>query len=207
MKHYFLSSVCLLFYTFFAVTTSAALRAAEVAVFFSPRGGIAVAISDRLSRAEKTLDIMAYGISEPTITTAVAAAHRRGVSIRLLVDRTQTSPQQSTAPDLSRSGVLLKTDRWEPLMHNKVMIIDRRTVITGSYNFSASAENRNAENLLFIDDEKIAALFLKNFELHWQHSDPYEIRLKPIRRSSLPVGPNFYPTHYAQRQEFLKWPY
>ena len=64
-------------------------------------------------------------------------------------------------------------DAEHAIAHNKVILIDGGTVITGSFNFSKAAEERNAENLLVIRDTGLEAKYLANFELHRQHSRHY----------------------------------
>ena len=59
------------------------------------------------------------------------------------------------------------------ITHNKVMVIDGETVITGSFNFTKAAEENNAENLLIIHDKKLASLYAKNWQDHAQHSEIY----------------------------------
>lgn len=67
------------------------------------------------------------------------------------------------------------TDRQHSIAHNKVIVIDGDTVITGSFNFSAAAENSNAENLIILTGRpKIAAACTKDFEEHLAHSGEYK---------------------------------
>ena len=63
-------------------------------------------------------------------------------------------------------------DAAHAIAHNKVMILDDEIVITGSFNFTKAAEERNAENLLIIRSKELAARFLANWRIHQTHSDP-----------------------------------
>ena len=56
------------------------------------------------------------------------------------------------------------------------MIIDGETVITGSFNFSKAAEERNAENLLIIRDRELAGRYTANWKVHEGHSEAYRGR-------------------------------
>jgi phosphatidylserine/phosphatidylglycerophosphate/cardiolipin synthase-like enzyme len=58
-----------------------------------------------------------------------------------------------------------------PIAHNKIMVIDDRTVLTGSFNFTKAAEDKNAENLLIIRDVKVAAGFERNWQAHFRHAE------------------------------------
>ena len=68
--------------------------------------------------------------------------------------------------ELARGGVPVLFDAEHAAAHNKVMVIDGKKVVTGSYNFTQSAESRNAENLLVIDDDKMAKAYLDNWTQH-----------------------------------------
>ena len=67
----------------------------------------------------------------------------------------------------------MKIDAQHAIAHNKVMIIDGETVITGSFNFTKAAEENNAENLLVIRDKKLADQYTKNWQEHERHSKVY----------------------------------
>ena len=71
----------------------------------------------------------------------------------------------------------MKIDAKHAIAHNKVMIIDGETVITGSFNFTKAAEENNAENLLVIHDRKLASIYTKNWQEHERHSDVYVERV------------------------------
>jgi len=73
---------------------------------------------------------------------------------------------------------ITKIDAQHAIAHNKVIIIDGETVITGSFNFTKAAEEKNAENLLVIRDKKLAELYIKNWQEHEKHSEVYEGRGK-----------------------------
>jgi len=152
-----------------------ATHAAEIEAYFSPRGGCAAAICRELAAAKTAIRIQAYSLSESTITAAIIDAHMRGVDVRLVVNKTQQSDRYSSAPKIRAAGVHIVTDPVEALQHNKVIIIDNATVITGSYNFSAAAENDNAENLIIIRNSTIAAAFSADWLKHYAHSTTYRV--------------------------------
>ena len=55
-------------------------------------------------------------------------------------------------------------------VHNKVMVIDQATVITGSFNFTNSAASRNAENYLVLKSADLAEKYRLQWQNHWQHA-------------------------------------
>jgi len=78
--------------------------------------------------------------------------------------------------ELINLGIPVKIDAQHAIAHNKVMIIDGETVITGSFNFTKRAEENNAENLLVIHDRKLAERYTKNWQDHERHSEVYRGR-------------------------------
>jgi len=83
--------------------------------------------------------------------------------------------QYSSGDFLANSGISIKIDARHAISHNKVMIVDGETVITGSFNFSKSAEENNPENLLVIHDQKLAERYTENWEEHAKHSEGFWI--------------------------------
>ena len=147
-------------------------------VYFSPRGGCTEAIIKQLDQAKTTILVQSYYFTSSPIAKTLLGAHKRGVNIRVILDKKQRTDQYSMATFLFNQGISVKIDSRHDANHNKVMIIDEEIVITGSFNFTPKAENNNAENLLVIRDVKLASLYLKNFQEHWQHSEVYRPQFK-----------------------------
>src|ERR1039458_7346670 len=83
---------------------------------------------------------------------ALVEAHRRGVKVEVVLDRSQRTEKYSSATFVRNEGIPCFIDAQHAIAHNKVMVIDGLTVITGSFNFTKAAEANNAENLLVIQD-------------------------------------------------------
>jgi phosphatidylserine/phosphatidylglycerophosphate/cardiolipin synthase-like enzyme len=145
-------------------------------VYFSPNGGCTDAVVDALGDARKTVLAQAYSFTSKRIAEALLDAKKRGVDVRVILDKSQTGERYSSADFLANSGVATKIDRAHAIAHNKVMVIDGETVITGSFNFTKAAEQRNAENLLIIRDSKLAARYTANWKVHDAHSESYRGR-------------------------------
>ena len=144
------------------------------AVFFSPHGGCTEEVVKELAAAKSRVLVQAYSFTSLPIARALAEAHRRGVRVEVLLDKSQHSHPYAAAAILMRAGVPVKIDAVHAIAHNKVMVIDGATVLTGSFNFTESAEDRNAENLLVVRDAAVAARYAKNWDAHRAHSTPYE---------------------------------
>jgi len=145
-------------------------------VYFSPPAGCTTAITNELDKAKRTILIQASEFNSSVIAKAIIQAHTRGVTVQVIFDKSHRTKKHSSATFLSNEGITLKIDSKHNIAHNKVMIVDAETVITGSFNFTNSAELRNAENLLIIHDTSLAARYLKNWELHAAHSEIYKAR-------------------------------
>jgi phosphatidylserine/phosphatidylglycerophosphate/cardiolipin synthase-like enzyme len=146
------------------------LKNSPVQVFFSPRGGCTEAIVATVGAARKSILVQAYTFTSAPIAGALKAAHDRGVDVRILLDKSQETEHYSSETFLLHAAIPTWIDRVHAIAHNKVMVIDGETVITGSFNFTKAAEEHNAENLMVIKDHNLAALYADNWESHRQHS-------------------------------------
>jgi phosphatidylserine/phosphatidylglycerophosphate/cardiolipin synthase-like enzyme len=142
-------------------------------VFFSPRGGCTDAVVGVLDRATNSVLVQAYSFTSAPIARAIVDAQRRRVQVAVILDKSQRSEKYSSADFLRNSGVATFIDATHAIAHNKVMVIDSATVITGSFNFTKAAEENNAENLLIINDPVLAAKYAANWKTHLSHSIKY----------------------------------
>lgn len=148
----------------------------SVEVYFSPKGGATEAVVSVIGKAQKTINVQAYSFTSASIAKALLAAHKRGVAINVILDRSQKTEKYSSADFLAHAGITVLIDAKHAIAHNKIMIVDEKTVITGSFNFTKAAEEGNAENLLVINDADFALRYLQNWEEHKTHSEQYEGR-------------------------------
>jgi phosphatidylserine/phosphatidylglycerophosphate/cardiolipin synthase-like enzyme len=194
MNHFSLRSSVVAGLLLLATILPATAPTADIEAYFSPHGGCAAAIVTEIEKAQSSILVQIYSISQTNITAALIAAHARGVNVSLVVDRSQTSDFSSSAPKLFAAGVPIVCDQVEKLNHNKSMVIDNSVVITGSFNFSESAESKNAENLLVIHDPIIAAAFSQDWKKHHDHSATYYVvHAKPrdrFKKPSVPLPPH-----------------
>jgi phosphatidylserine/phosphatidylglycerophosphate/cardiolipin synthase-like enzyme len=149
------------------------LRNTPVKVFFSPKGGCTEAIIAEIDRAKTEILIQAYSFTSAPIAKALLNAHKRGVKVEAVLDKSQRRERYTSATFLSNAGIPTYIDDRHAIAHNKVMIIDGGIVITGSFNFTKAAEEKNAENLLIIRSGELAELYRKNWTLHRNHSVDY----------------------------------
>jgi phosphatidylserine/phosphatidylglycerophosphate/cardiolipin synthase-like enzyme len=145
-----------------------------IALYFSPQGGCEEAVVGEIERAKKTIDMQAYSFTSKAIAAALGSAQERGVRVRAVLDEKATGEYYNGATYLRDHGVAAYVDGQHPIAHNKVIIIDGQTIITGSFNFTKQAERENAENLLIITGRSaLAGAYEENFEHHLGHSSQY----------------------------------
>jgi phosphatidylserine/phosphatidylglycerophosphate/cardiolipin synthase-like enzyme len=147
-------------------------------VYFSLHGGATDEIIRELNKAKNTILVQAYTFTSAPIAKALLNAHKREVKVEVIFDKSQRTDQYSSATFFFNQGIQVKIDAQHAIAHNKIMIIDGETVITGSFNFTKAAEENNAENLLVVRDRKLTEKYIKNWQEHAQHSEVYVGRTK-----------------------------
>ena len=128
-------------------------------------------IVGEIDHAQREIRVMAYSFTSAPIGKALTRAKQRGVDVQVIQDRGEATRHWSEAKYLLRAGIPVYLDTEEGLYHDKVIIIDRGKVFTGSFNLSKAAAKSNAENALVIDSGKLANYYLKNWYVH-QREDP-----------------------------------
>lgn len=150
-----------------------------VEVAFSPNGGGAGIIIKAIGQAKKSVKVQAYSFTNADIAQALLQASKRGVEVRVVLDKSQETEKYTSATFLANSGIPVRIDSGFAIAHNKVMILDDETVITGSFNFTKAAEERNAENVLILRGNKdLARLYLQNWQWRWDASEGYKRKEK-----------------------------
>lgn len=135
---------------------------ASIQTYFSPKGGTKQAILQTLAKAQQSIRFMAFSVTDVDIQKLLVQKAREGVQVEGIFDGCMIS-QYSVFQDLLTKNIPVMIDGNQALMHSKVFIVDRQAVITGSYNFSKSAEERNNENTLIISSKKIAGFYEQEF--------------------------------------------
>jgi len=164
----------------FVYTTTPAYPASPWEVCFTPGQNCTKVIVKTLSQAKTSIYVQAYSFTSAPIAKALLDAHKRGVHVEVILDKSNVTAKYSAAVFLLNQNILTFIDSQHAISHNKVMIIDEETVITGSFNFTKAAQQKNAENVLVINDKELAAKYLENWQEHRKHSEIYiGMRKKP----------------------------
>jgi len=140
-------------------------------VCFSPDQDCTDRISEEIDKARKSVRVQAFSFTSLPIAQALASAEKRGVSVEVILDRENYSKEFTQTPVLSKAGVSVDLDGAHATAHNKVIVIDGQTVVTGSFNFTKAAQEKNAENVLILHDTEVAQAYLKNWQAHRDHSE------------------------------------
>ena len=157
-------------------TAHAGPAAAEdgIAVYFSPKGGCTQAVVEEINAAQKVIWVQAYSFTSEPIAEALLRARDRGVQVTVILDEKAAGEHYSSARFCYNQHLDIYVDAKHPIAHNKIMILDAATVITGSFNFTNQAEQANAENLLILKGKPaLVAAYQANFQHHLDHAERY----------------------------------
>ena len=134
---------------------------------FSPGDDCPTAIIRLLGRAQATADVCVFTITDDRLADALIDAHRRGVRLRIISDDAKAEDLGSDVGRFERAGIAVRVDRSPFHMHHKFAVVDARTLLTGSYNWTRGAARDNEENLVILDDPRLVGPFGSTFERLW----------------------------------------
>ena len=153
-------------------SVSAEPQPAEIlGIYFTPPAGGASGLIKQIDASKKSIKVMAYGFTALPLSDALIRAHRRGVKVELIQDEKSSHNNRDAIAQMIEAGIDVRSDGKHAIQHNKVMLIDDNIVITGSYNFTNSAEKRNAENIIILKSEYAAKRYGDNWLVHWSHAE------------------------------------
>jgi phosphatidylserine/phosphatidylglycerophosphate/cardiolipin synthase-like enzyme len=133
-------------------------------VCFTPGNNCTQLIVDTLNKAHDSIFLQAYSFTSVPIAKAVVEAKRRGVPVYIILDKSQGPKNKySSAKYLLDNNIETYIDYKPAIAHNKVIIIDGKILITGSFNFTKAAQIHNAENVIIISDSSLAKIYLANW--------------------------------------------
>ncbi len=135
----------------------------DINVYFSPENNIERILLKRIEKAKETIHFMAFSFTSGPISDAMIQKNHDGVTVYGLFEKRGTKDKYSQFVKMKLEGVPVRLDRNKHIMHHKVIIIDKRILITGSFNFSKNANKRNDENIIIIDNPEIASYYLEEF--------------------------------------------
>lgn len=136
----------------------------QLEVYYSPDDGVAAHLVNLIHAAQQSIYFLAYSFTSDDIADAMLSRARDGVAVSGVFEESQVNSNQGGEYDrLRNAGLDVRLDTNPSSMHHKVILIDGQIVISGSYNFSASAELKNDENVLIIYNPQIATLYIGEY--------------------------------------------
>ena len=179
MKRLFIAIlfVLILFSTSFAEVIDIHGRAA---IFFSPNGGATDAAVQVINSAKTRIYVQAYVLSSEPIINALIDAKKRNLDVQIILDKGHNTDHYLKYTNaLNDVGIPCYIDGKPRIAHSKVMIIDDDYLITGSFNFTKSAEENNAENMIIFKCPEIVVVYLNNFKNRLSKSVSYVKKTTP----------------------------
>ncbi len=147
----------------------------SVQFHFSAQDGIEWVIEREIDAAAKRIDAAIYTFTSRPLAQALVDAQKRGVRVRVILDPSNASGSYSKAAYLTKNGIEIRTEKGAGLMHHKFALIDDSVLITGSFNWTASAEAENDENILVLKGfPATCRAYSREFERIWRDAKVWE---------------------------------
>ena len=143
-----------------------------IETYFSPDDSVAARLVDILGEATSSIDFLVYTFTSDILAEVMIARAQTGVVVRGVMERGQASNPGSEYERLRNAGLDIRLDNNPGNMHHKVIIVDGVLVITGSYNFSHTAEESNDENVLILYDVDVGTEYLLEFKRIFEAATP-----------------------------------
>lgn len=140
---------------------------ARIECYFAPDDRVQQRVVNTVNEAAKSIDVLAFAFTARPVADALASRIKAGVTVRAVFESRNAGSAASMDEYLSKAGAAVRMDTNPATMHDKVIIVDDATVITGSYNFSKAADTSNDENLLILHSPAIAHRYTQEFERLW----------------------------------------
>ena len=148
-----------------------AVSLSKVDVFFCPEDNCANQLIREIDSSKKSVYIAIYSFTHDGIADSLIRARSRGVEVKVIFDYDQSTNKSSDDERIFAAGIPIARRNGSGYMHNKFTIIDGNFVATGSFNYSQNADEKNDENLVFIESADIASKFKSDFDYLWDISD------------------------------------
>lgn len=156
------------------VAVASSSSATQIDVIFSPNQGATAAIVGLIGEAKESIRLAACVFRSNEIGQALLDAHKRGVDVQAVLDKTNFTTIYSPEAFWVNGSIPTRINYTYAIMHNNFMVIDGETVQTGSFNYSKNAEKKNAENVIILrNNPEVAARYLQEWQILWDASgDP-----------------------------------
>jgi phosphatidylserine/phosphatidylglycerophosphate/cardiolipin synthase-like enzyme len=142
-------------------------------VAFAPDPTALQLVLKGIAQARRSIHLAAYVFTSKPVATALLEARRRGVEVAVVADKQENQRQYSATRFLANQQLPVRLNGKYAILHDKFMIIDQQHVQTGSFNYTAAAASKNAENVLIIwNAPALAARYEAQWQRLWQEAEP-----------------------------------
>lgn len=146
------------------------ITAPSTEIAFSPNGGATALVVKTIESAHQSIRVAAYSFTSKPIAQALLDARKRGIDVRVVVDKSNATARYTAATFLANQGVPMRIDYRYAIMHDKFIEVDGEAVETGSFNFTRAAEFSNAENIIVLHDPTVAQRYEQEWKRLWGES-------------------------------------
>jgi phosphatidylserine/phosphatidylglycerophosphate/cardiolipin synthase-like enzyme len=150
----------------------------NIQILFAPEDEVGTYLAELLAQAQTEIRFMAFSFTHDDMGGTVLSRAQAGVDVAGIFETRGSETEYSELPALYCARVPVLQDGNPRTFHHKVLVIDRHIVVTGSFNFSANADEGNDENIIIIDNAEIAEQYLQEFDRRWAEAempDPADI--------------------------------
>lgn len=169
-------------------TNTFKLLNSNIEVYFSPQDKTSNRIIEIIQNSKKSIYVPTFLITHSEISNELIKAHKRGVEVKIIIDANNVYTRNSKHQILRNNGIPLKVENYAGKLHSKTMVIDGKYIILGSMNFSNSGENKNDENLLIIENSKLAHNYETFFKYLWAMIPDKYLKHNPKAESKESIG-------------------
>lgn len=159
-----------------AASTENSQTDSQIETYFTKKdGNLDKILIKEINGAQKTLDIAIYSLTKENIADAILEAKKRGVDVKVITDKleSQSKFQKAILDKLKANSIPIRINSHAGLMHLKLSIIDDKTVLGGSYNYTANATKENDENLIVMRESTIVKNYSDEFNVMWNDTANY----------------------------------
>lgn len=135
----------------------------DINVYFSPEDNIERIIIDRIGKAKNSIHFMGFSFTSKKLADELIRLNKKGIKTFGIIEKIGSNSKDSQYVKLKIESVQVRLDKNRNRMHHKVIIIDESIIITGSYNFSLSANTKNDENIIILHNKDISKQYLEEF--------------------------------------------
>lgn len=152
----------------------AVLNGTAVSVYFCPGDDCVEAVKREIAAARKSIIFASYSFTHPEIANELILKAASNITVEGVMEKSGTGSKYSKYSSMIANGISIRLESSKRLMHHKFFVIDNETVMTGSFNPTQNAAERNDENLIIIRNREVAVEYNEEFNRIYGGEDVQE---------------------------------